>query len=472
MKNMNERLVDSLRQVCGGRHILIGEKETAKYVCDFLGGHRGRARAVALPSSVEEVQDIVRLCGQAKVPIVPQGGNTGYRAGGVPDDSGDMVVLSMNRMRAAPHIDEAAAIMTAAGGCVLEDLQTVAADSGWFLPFTLGARGTCHIGGNMATNAGGMHFVRYGGARELCAGLEAVLPSGEKILLQSGARKNNTGYDLKNLLIGSEGTLAVITSVSLKLLRPPKTRALAYAVVHRLEDAQALLALCQKNTAGHVETFELMPRILWELLQKHFPDNPQPFADRPTMAVLVEIAADEAANVLLQTALESALAAGLIDDAVLPSSETQSARFWQLRELAPEATRREGEWLKMDVCLPLSALSDFAAAAKDILKAEDAAGTHIVLFGHLGDGNLHLSLRPNNQPPSANPALSSRLKKMLLDEVHARQGSFSAEHGIGRTQLDLMVRYQDAGALSAMRAIKKSLDPSNIMNPGVLLPDA
>ena len=459
-------LLEKFAAVCGENNILPGGAAGGKYLRDVLGQTEGRALAVLKPENAAQVSKILKLCARTKTPAVPQGGNTGYRGGCIPDKSGRAVVVSMENMRGAPKI--CGGEMRAAAGCVLADLQDAAAAAGFLFPLNLGAKESCQIGGNLAANAGGLNFLRYGGARELCAGLDAVLPNGEIINLPSAPRKNNSGYDLKNLLIGGEGTLGIITAAALKLFPPPKIRAAAFAAAENIERALELFYLCQEKTGGALECCEVMPRFLYALVQKHFPEIPPPFSSPPPLAVLVE-AAD--AGVELREALAEALKKKIITDAALPVSEKQRRLFWQFRENAPEATRREGKWQKTDVCLPLEHLADFCAAARKFFAAEDSDGAHILEFGHLGDGNLHLSARPKGRAPEAEPAAAEKLQTGIWELVLEFGGAFSAEHGIGRTHAGALRRYKNPAAYAAMRAVKSALDPENIMNPGVMFLD-
>lgn len=474
----DSKIIESLAAICGEARVAAGDDIPEKYLRDFLDSRRGRARALAKPESTEQVSQIVKLCAANRIPVVPHGGNTGYRAGAAPDESGRAIVLSMERMNAAPRINAAAGFMTAQAGCILENLQNAAEEAGMFFPLNLGSKGSCQIGGNLATNAGGLNFLRYGGARELCLGLEAVLPNGEIANLMSAARKRNEGYDIKNLLIGSEGSLGIITAAALKLHPAPARRACAFAAANGMEDALELLRRCQRAADGRLESFEIIPRSLWRLLLKHFPEETPPLKEPPPLAVLLEsAAADSSAEDQMQGALEQAMEDGVIFDAVLPASESQRRQFWRWRELTPEATRREGRWLKLDVCLPLDGIAAFASAAARLVGDREkispgADSPHIIEFGHLGDGNLHLSIRPNGGPPDQNPQLASEIKAALLDLVRDMGGAFSAEHGIGRTSASLLQQYASPAAFQAMRAVKSALDPGNIMNPGAVLESA
>ena len=458
-------LLEKFSAVCGVDNVVTDGG--GKYLRDVLGRREGRALAVVKPQTAAQVAAMVNLCAQTKTPLVPQGGNTGYRGGCIPDSSGRMLVVSLEKMRAAPSVNLKAQTMLAPAGCILEDAQNAAAAHGMLFPLNIGAKGTCQIGGNLATNAGGLNFLRYGGARELCVGLEAVLPSGETVNLISGARKNNAGYDLKNLLIGSEGTLGIITAASLKIFPSPPHRAAAFAAAEDVGRAMELLSLCHDSLGTRVESFELMPRLLLQFLKQHFPRTPQPFANIPPLAILIE-AADENGDVgeQLQTVLERALEKNIIADAALPGAESQRRQFWELREAAPEATKREGRWMKLDVCLPLERLAEFVAAVEKTHSSE----RNILAFGHLGDGNLHLSLRPPSEK-NMDEKKEAIICSEVLDLAEAMGGSFSAEHGIGRAQTAALKKYRSPAVLAAMRAVKTALDPDNLMNPGALFGD-
>ena len=453
-------IIDELAAVCGSDNIVDGAKADDKYLRDFLRQREGRALAVVTPQNTTQVSELVKICAKHHTPIVPQGGNTSYRAASIPDESGRAVVFAMEKMNSAPEILPTD-VMYASAGCTLQSIQDAAEKDGRFFPLDIGAKGSCQIGGNLSTNAGGLNFLRYGGARELCLGIEAVLPDGRIMRLPGGARKNNSGYDLKHLLIGGEGTLGIITAAWLRVYPPPRARAAAFAAVDDIQSALSLLEM----SGELLESCEVMPRNLMSLLSRHCPQSPQPFAEPPPLAVLLEAAGDDDIGERLNTVLSAAIKDNIIKDAVLPSSESQRRAFWQLRELAPEATKREGKWIKLDVCLPLPSLAEFVTEAE---KAA-GAGSHIIAFGHLGDGNLHLSLRPKDCAPEDNPKLAEEIKTRVLDLTHKMGGAFSAEHGIGRTNIPSLLKYGDPAAIAAMRAVKTALDPHNIMNPGVLL---
>ena len=456
---MKDSIIGSLQNIVGSANVMSGDAGT-QYLTDFLATHHGRAKAIVFPQNTEQVAAVVRWCNETKTPLTPQGGNTSYRAGSVPDTSGDGIVLAMGRMNSSPVINHEARLMTASAGCLLQTLQEEASAAGLFFPLNIGAKGSCQIGGNLSTNAGGLQFLRYGGARELCLGIEAVLPNGDIVNLLSAARKDNSGYDIKNLLIGSEGTLGIITAAALKLFLPPPCRIAAFAAVNNVKEALILLDICQQASGEQMESFELMPQVLLKLLQKHCPQTTQPFAELPPLAILLEAAGDDSIAERMQNGLMKALQKNIVKDVVIATTESYRQRFWQLRELAPEATRREGAWLKLDICLPLQNIVAFVTAAEKMFCVDE----NIITFGHLGDGNLHLSLRP-----AADEKTSAQYKIDIIELANSMGGSFGGEHGIGRMQMDLLKKYKPSAAYAAMRAIKAALDPNNIMNPGVML---
>ena len=460
-------LLRQFAAVCGDDNIIAGDAADKKYLRDFLNTCEGRALAIVKPRDTAQVSAIVKLCAQHKTPIVPQGGNTSYCAGATPPSDGRAIVLSTENMKAMLNTNTAGGYLQASAGCALEAAQMNAAEAGWYFPLNIGAKSACHLGGNLSTNAGGLNFLRYGGARELCLGLEAALPSGEIINLMSGLRKNNSGYDIKNLIIGSEGTLAIITAAVFKLFPPMRHRASAFVALPDAQMLPALLALCQKTCAHYLESFEMMPRLLFELLSKHYPQILQPFATPPPLAVLLEMAGEQDLDEQLPQLLAEAMERQIITDAVLATSERQRRQFWMLRELSPEATRREGQWAKLDIALPLQQLAPFIAKAQAAL-ADDKAGMHIIAFGHAADGNLHVSLRPQGKDPQDNMPAAEEYKARLLQLANDMGGTFSAEHGIGRAKNQWLHQYKDAPTLRAMRTIKNAIDPHHLMNPGVM----
>ena len=467
-----DRVVSGLAGVCG--EALSAEDAGPRHLCDWHGLTRRTALAVARPHSAEEVSAIVKWCGQHKIPIVPQGGNTGFRAGALPQPDGNAVVLSMEKIRAVREIHPEGRFAAVEAGCVLQNFHQAADAAGMFFPLSLGAKGTCQIGGNLSTNAGGLNALRYGVARDLCLGVEAVLPNGEIMRGLSALRKDNTGYDMRHLLIGAEGTLGIVTAASLKLFPKAKARVAAFAALEGPAAALRLLGEFRRQTGEAAESFELMPRALFELLAQHFPQIRLPFSSPPPVAALVEIAAhteDDAAR--LREKMEGVLAGAVEDgtalDAVVAASESQRAQFWEARESAPLAKAKEGEWLRMDSSVPPHRLAEYIIALKNRLE-RICAGPHIVAYGHAGDGNMHVSSRPRGESPSAHPELSAKIAEAMDEETIKAGGSFSAEHGIGQTHPAKLAARKDPAALAMMKKIKRALDPDNLMNPGKIFP--
>lgn len=425
-----------------------------------------------------EVAEVVRLCLEHGVTITPQGGNTGLAGGSVPvSDGRPAVVLSLKRMQAIREINPAARSVTVEAGVVLETLQAAADEAGFVFPLSFGAKGSCTIGGNLATNAGGSNVVRYGNVRDLCLGLEAVLPDGSIVENLSGLRKDNTGYDLRNLLIGSEGTLGIITAATVKLLPRPKTRATAFVATTGLEAALDLLNHLQDATGGLVEAFEYMPGRLVDLICRHVSGARQPLAASADTGVLVEIASsrpsdaepDADGTTRLQSVLETVLGEmiddGLLLDAVIAGSERQRNELWHMRESVLEAITANGPARILDISLPLDRVAAFVAE----MNARSAvAGLAPLIVAHLGDGNLHYCLSAADGRDWS--ALSAdEVQEAALDLVVAMGGSFSAEHGIGQSKRKELARRKSPTALAAMRAIKTALDPHGILNPGKML---
>ena len=464
-----DRALAALENICPGG-VLSAEDAGERRLCDWFGRVRRSALAVVRPASVDEVSAVVKWCGKNKVPLVPQGGNTGLRAGALPPPDGNAVVLSTEKIRAVREVNPEGRFAVVEAGCVLQNFHAAADDAGMFFPLSLGAKGTCQIGGNLSTNAGGLNALRYGVARDLCLGAEAVLPNGEVMRGLSALRKDNTGYDLRHLLVGAEGTLGVITAASLKLFPKAKARAAAFVA---LEDAGRALRLL-KNFRGEmgdaVESFEIMSRLLFEMLAKHLPQVRLPFAPPPPVAALVEVAAhsEREAETLrgrMEDILGDAIERGDASDAAVAGSETQRAEFWEARESVPLAKGREGEWLRADVAVPPHCLAEFVAATEARLHGA-CPGQYVVAYGHAGDGNIHISARPEGADPSANPELTRRVAETIDAATAEFGGTFSAEHGIGETLTAKLKARKDPAALAAMRRIKKALDPDNIMNPG------
>ena len=446
-------------------------RETAPaYLEEPRGRYKGRAGLVAAPRTVEEVAAIIRACAEARVPIVPRGGGTGLVGGQVMPDGAMPLLLSLERMNRIRAIYPEEGVILAEAGATLQQVREAAAGVGRQFPLALASQGSAQIGGVLATNAGGVNVLRYGNARALCLGVEAVLPQGQVMHDLKRLRKDNTGYDIRDLLIGAEGTLGIITAASLVLAPVPAESGVAMLVVESPEAALTLLSLAQARMAGGVTAFELIAGQGLRFLDAAFPDLRQPFADRPDWLVLIEVglpaglSADDALEGLFTDAAE----AGLVSDGVIAQSGQQAADLWTIRETIPDANRHIGAIASHDISLPLSEIARFIHDATAMLA--DRADLRINCFGHLGDGNLHFNLFPAaGKARDAYDDIRTGLSRAVHEMVVARGGSFSAEHGVGRLKAAELGEWGDPARLAAMRAIKDALDPAGIMNPGVIL---
>ena len=465
-------MLERLHSIVGREGVLCDPQDTAAYSMDWRHRYSGRPLAVVKPRSTVEVAAIVKLCADTRTPIVPQGGNTGLCGGATPDDSGTQIILNLSRMSRVRSIDPANNTLTVEAGCVLAQVQEAARDADRFFPLSLASEGSCEIGGNLSTNAGGTAVLRYGNTRELVLGLEVVLASGEIWDGLRGLRKDNTGYDLKQLFIGAEGTLGIITAAVLKLFPRPLARAVAVAALDTPRQAVELLAIMQARCAERLSGFELFSNFCLELVLKHFSASSAPFDARYSYYVLIELSDTrevEAINELTEEALGEALEAGLIHDAVLAANEAQAQAFWALRESVSEAQAREGKNIKHDVSVPTSRIVEFMEAT-DRLLASTYPGVRMVSFGHLGDGNLHYNVAaPDDVDPEQWMNETDRVNKIVHDSVARFGGSISAEHGLGQLKRDEVRRYKSPLEMDLMRAIKRTLDPHGIMNPGKVL---
>jgi FAD/FMN-containing dehydrogenase len=465
-------LIAGLQAIVGARHCLTEAEALAPFLTDWRGLYGGRARAVVLPGTVAEVQAIMRLARQHHAPIVPQGGNTGLSGGATPDDSGKAVVLSLKRLDRVRAIDPLNNSMIAEAGCILANLQQAARDADRLFPLSLSAEGTCRIGGNLATNAGGINVLRFGTARDLCLGLEVVLPDGTLLSSLHGLRKDNTGYDLKQIFVGSEGTLGVITAAALKLFPKPVARATAIVALPDLAVAPLLLARCRAGLADQLVSFELLPRFGIELGQRIAPGLSWPLARLADWSILIEANTSTTAfdiRAAMEQCLAAALDAGEIDDAAIASSEAQSLTMWQLRESIVEGQNRAGASIKHDVSVPVAQVPAFVKAGFDAVLAAwpDA---RLVAFGHVGDGNLHFNLsQPESETKAQFLARTDATNRLVHDVVERFGGSISAEHGIGQLRRAEFHRRKPAAELDLMRGIKRMIDPDDQMNPGKLL---
>jgi FAD/FMN-containing dehydrogenase len=467
-------LIESLRKAIGDAHVLTEVADTAPYLTDWRGRYSGAALAVARPANTDEVAEVVRLCGESGVAIVPQGGNTGLCGGATPSGAaayGEVLVslVRMNRVRA---VDTANATITVDAGCTLHQVQKAAEAAGRLFPLSLAAEGTASIGGNLSTNAGGVQVLRYGNARDLCLGLEVVLPDGRVWSGLRGLRKDNTGYDLKQLFIGAEGTLGLITAAVLKLYPRPRQVATAWVSVAKPAVAVELLSRLRDAIGDRVTGFELVGRQGLDLVLKHIPNSREPLAGRPEWQVLVELSDAVAGNGLvthLEHFLAEAADAGLISDAAIAQSEAQAEAMWRLRENVSEAQKIEGLSIKHDVSLPVSRIADFVDRANAALE-QAFPGVRIVCFGHLGDGNLHYNpSKPERGDNAEFIAATGAVNRIVYDIVSEFGGSISAEHGLGQLKREEIKRYKSDVEMELMRVVKYAIDPRGLMNPGKLV---
>ena len=466
---MQHALIDQLKTIVGSTYVLV-EGDLSAYELDWRKRSRGKALAVVRPASTLEVAAVVKACAASGVSIVTQGGNTGLVGGSIPDDSGQQVVLSLGRMNAVRSIDTDNMTMTVDAGCILQNLQDTAEKAGYLFPLSLAAEGSCTIGGNLATNAGGTQVVRYGNARDLCLGLEVVTAQGEVWHGLSGLRKDNTGYDLRDLFVGSEGTLGIITAATLKLYPMPAARLTAWAAVPSMAHAVTLLGLAHKHLGAGLTGFEVMGQFALSLVAKHYPQQRVPLWQDAPYCVLLENSDHESethAREQFERLLETAFEDGCVLDAVVAENLTQANQLWHIRESIPLAQAEEGLNIKHDISIAVSRIPEFVAATDALLEAA-IPGVRLVNFGHLGDGNLHYNVQAPAEGDSK-AFLRDRegdVNTIVYDSVARFDGSISAEHGVGSLKLDKLEHHKSPVALSMMRAIKQALDPQGVMNPG------
>ncbi|HTV49838.1 MAG TPA: FAD-binding oxidoreductase [Steroidobacteraceae bacterium] len=469
---MKRSLPDRLRELLGADAIITAPAEIAAYLTDQRALYHGRTPAVVLPRSVAQISSLLALCHAERIAVVPQGGNTGYCGGATPDFSGEQLVLALKRLNRIRSVDALGNCLTVEAGCLLEDVHAAAAAADRFFPLTLGSQGSCQIGGNLSTNAGGTQVLRYGMMRDLVLGLEVVLADGRVLASLQALRKDNTGYAVSSLFLGAEGTLGIITAATLKLFPAVHTRACAFVAVRSVSAAVELLAELRTASDARVSSFELIPRSAVELAARHLPAVSDPLPGPYPWYVLAELSSARAAEPLAEILVHTLAAAqerGLVSDAVLAQNERQADAFWYLREHIPEAQRRDGASLKHDISVPITALASFVERASAWLAAHVPEG-RLIAYGHLGDGNLHFNL---NQAPGVDThaflARAGEVMRFVHDLVHELGGSFSAEHGIGQLKVGELERYASPVELDLMRAIKHAFDPHGILNPGKVL---
>ena len=460
-----------LKEAVGANQV-ITEGDLSRYEVDWRKRYHGKALAVVRPGNSAEVAAVVKACSAHKVGLVVQGGNTGLVGASVPDASGSQVLMSLSRLNKIRELDAANLTITVEAGCILQTVQDTAAAHGLLFPLSLAAEGSCTIGGNLATNAGGTQVLRFGNARELCLGLEVVTASGELWQGLGGLRKDNTGYSLRDLYIGSEGTLGVITAATLKLFPQPAATTTALAAVPTLTAAVALLQMAQARLGAGLTGFEVMSQVAVDLVRAEFAQLQQPLPPAPWLVLLEQsdTEGENHARALVEGLLERALEADLISDAAVAESTTQSKNMWHLREAIPLAQAQRGVNIKHDVSVPVSRIAEFVAST-DAALLRACPGISIVNFGHLGDGNLHYNVQPPDVANAAEflSAHEAEVNALVYDAVSAHGGSISAEHGIGALKREALVQHKSPVALALMRSIKAALDPKGIMNPGRLL---
>ena len=464
-------LINTLRQLLGDAHVLTADQtDLSSYEQDWRKRIRGKALAVVRPANTQQVADVIKACGSAQVSVVPQGGNTGLVVGSIPDDSGSQVLLSLQRMNGVRAIDTDNLTITVDAGCVLQNLQQAAEQAGFLFPLSLGAEGSCTIGGNLATNAGGTQVVRYGNTRDLCLGLEVVTANGDIWQGLSGLRKDNTGYDLRNLMIGSEGTLGIITAATMKLFPMPAAQLTAWAAVPSVEAAVKLLGLAHQHLGAGLTGFEMMGQFALSLVDKHYPHLRVPLWQDTPYCVLLENSDSESeahARERFEHVLELAFNDGCVSDAIVAESLSQAQNLWHIRESITLAQADEGLNIKHDISIPISSIPDFVAQT-DVLLQQQIPGVRLVNFGHLGDGNLHY----NVQAPEGGDTVAfvqaheEAVNTCVYQSVKKFGGSISAEHGVGSMKVDSLPDYKDPVALQLMQQIKRALDPQGLFNPG------
>ncbi len=454
-----------------GQHNVVLPEDAAAYFEEKRGKFTSQALAVVRPKSTIEVSEVVKVCAKQGISIVPQGGNTGLCGGGV--STAEQIILSLGRMNQIRSIDVDNFTITVDAGCILEEIQTAADQQNRFFPLSLGAEGTCQIGGNLSTNAGGINVLRYGNARDLALGLEVVLADGRIWNGLNALRKNNTGYDLKNLFIGAEGTLGIITGACLKLFPKPIEAVTALVALPGLDAVISLFSSLRAASSDRISTFELIPRIAIELTAQHFSEHPDLFEEPHPWYVLVILHSTQPDPYLrsaLETALEKGFEAKRINDAIFAASEAQASKLVHLREKLVAAQKLAGGSIKHDIAVPISRIPEFIRRANKSVETT-IPGARPYPFGHIGDGNIHYNIsQPIDMATDDYLALWGKLNTVIHDLVAELGGSFSAEHGIGMLKTEEMAKYQSDESLFLMRSIKQALDPRGVLNPGKVLP--
>ncbi len=465
---------------------IFKKNDHTKYVQDWRGQYKGDAVAIFKPVNTMEVSNILKLANENKIGVVPQGGNTSLCGAATPDKSGTSIIVSFEKMNKIRKFNKASQTITVESGVVLSQIHDVVEKENLFFPLSLGAQGSCMIGGNLSTNAGGVNVLKYGNTRELCLGLEVVLPNGQIMNLISELKKDNTGYDLKNLFIGAEGTLGIITAATLKLFQLPKMITTLFVEANEITKAVKLLNIFKSHFPDRIESFELMPKSFWEVAKNNIDNIVMPLQKIPEMGVLIDVSSFSDNEITpnnygevriiksIENVLEQCFEINLISDATICINESQKRALWSIREAAAESEKKELEnsnlikCLKHDISLPVESINNFHKDAQNMI-TNFLPNLKTIYFGHLGDGNLHYNIFGNGSMPDGFNGKSLELTKELYEIVHNYNGSFSAEHGIGQLKKDSLKMHKDEVAYSVMKMIKNQLDPKGIMNPGKVL---
>ena len=469
---IDKKLIERFIEIVGVNHALVDQDVISSYLVEQRGLYHGRTPLVLRPSSPKEVSEIMKLASATGTPIVPQGGNTGLVGAQQPDESANEIIVSMERLNRIRSIDVEGNLALVEAGVVLQTLQEKVDEKGRFFPLSLGSEGSCQIGGNLSSNAGGTDVLAYGNTRELCLGLEVVLPDGRILDDLRYVKKDNSGYDLKDLFIGAEGTLGIITAAVMKLFPKPQGKAVAYAGMKSPEKALELLLLAQKKAGSMLTGFELMAKVGMEMSLNYVKGARAPLERESEWYVLLDLSSshsDGEAGNTMEDILSDALQQGIIEDASIAQSVSQQKEFWRLREDMSPAQKLEGGSIKHDISVPIASIPDFISEAAKIIETI-SPGARIVCFGHMGDGNLHYNVsQPVGADKQAYLSLWGEMNHRIHTLVMSYNGSFSAEHGIGQLKRKELVAFKSPVALSLMRSIKQIFDPKNIMNPGKML---
>ncbi len=459
---------DRLKAIVGQGGWKTEADDLEPHLREWRGVYVGKTRMLIAPQTAEQVAQVVRTCSEAGIAIVAQGGNTGMCGGAVPDDSGEQVILSLSRMNRIRQVDRLNYSIEVEAGCILADIQDAARDAGRHFPLSLGAEGTCQIGGNLATDAGGINVIRYGTARGLVLGLEVVLADGTVLSSLRSLRKDTAGYDLKQLFIGSEGTLGIITAATLRLYPDPGETVTALLAIRDSGDAVQLLGDLRVALVDRIEAFELVSRRIFESVERFIPGARLPMDEAHPWYVLMEVATGPN-HEGIESALMGAIEDGLVIDAVIAKNSGEADRLWHLRHSISEAERQLGKALKHDISVPISRMQEFLQRGDELL-AELQPDATLLAFGHVGDGNLHYNVRlPVSLTGSERQLAGERITTAILDLVDQMGGSFSAEHGVGQAKRELLARYRRGPEYDLMRRLKETLDPKNILNPGKVI---